>query len=287
MNRTHLARLLCGAAFVVVATVAASASAAGIKSEIDVPGGGFVSVGTDCPRNTALVSQGFGTKGFTVDGPGGTVVRIDSHRSGTGLASGAQNFGTAQGVFDAYAYCSKAGRNIRVVRSKEFVAAGTFGTARATCPRGRVPVGGGFGAPGFAGSTVQAITLTSRRQGRAWQVEALAQGGGATARGGIGMSGRLVAYAYCMKNAPKITVRKQSVTVDQAGLKTAVGTCPKGREAISGGFDGDIRLSGTPQASGVVVSRRAMHGRAWKGRAISVNETGGATATIYAYCIKS
>jgi len=286
MTRIHLARLLSGAAIVVVAAVATTASAAGTKSEIDVPGGGFVSVGTDCPRNTALVSQGFGTKGFTINGPKGTVVRIDSHRSGTGLASGAHNFSAVQGVFDAYAYCSRAARDIKVVRSKEFVAVGTFGVATASCPRGRAPVGGGFGAPDFADGSVQVITLTSRRRGRAWQVEAIGQSG-PTAGEGVGLSGRLVAYAYCMKNAPKVTVRKQSVTVDQTGLKTAVATCPKGREAISGGFDGDIRLSGTPQAGGVIVSRRAKRGRAWKGRAISVNETGGATATVYAYCIKS
>lgn len=287
MNRTLPVRLLPAiAAAVVAAAVVVSVSAAATKSEIDVPGGGSVAVGTDCPRGTALVSQGFGTKGFTINGPGSTVVRTDSHRSGTGLASGAYNFGPIQGAFDAYAYCSRAAGDIRVVRDKEFVAVGTFGIATATCPRGRAPVGGGFGAPGFADGGVQVITLTSRRQGRAWQVEAISQSG-PTARGGVGLSGRLVAYAYCMKNAPKITVRKQSVTVDQAGLKTAVATCPKGREAVSGGFDGDIRLSGTPQASGVVVSRRAMHGRAWKGRAISVNETGGATATVYAYCMKS
>lgn len=277
-------RLLPGFVIALAVVGVASASAAGTKSSVDVPGAGFASTGTDCPKGTALISQGFGTKGFSVDGPGSTVVRIDSRRSGSGLASSALNFSLTDGVFDAYAYCSKAARRIRVVRDKEFVTAGTFGAAKATCPVGRVPVGGGFGAPGFATGLVRVITLTSRRQGRAWRVEAIAEGD-ETARGGIA-SGALVAYAYCMKDAPKVTIRKKSVTVDQSGLKTAVATCPKRRRAVSGGFDGNIQLAGEPRAGGTIVSRRAKRGRAWKIRAVAVGDQPSTKATAFAYCVK-
>lgn len=272
---------------VLAAVGVATAAAAGTKSSVVVPGFGFESTRTDCPKGTALAAQGFGTKDFGIDPPASTVVRIDSHRSGSGLASSATNFGLDAGTFDAYAYCSKAARKTKVVRDKQFVTIGTFGAAEATCPQGSVPVGGGFGAPGFAAGPVRVIALTSRRQGRAWRVEALAEGDDTarTARGGV-MSGTLVAYAYCMKDVPKITIRRRSVAVDQSGLEAAVATCPKRRVAVGGGFDGNIQTSGELLASGTIVSRRAKRGRAWKIRAIGLGEAAGAKATAYAYCMK-
>lgn len=283
MNHT---RMLLGITIVIAAVGVASASAAGTKSSVDVPGAGFASATTDCPKGTALVSQGFGTKSFTTDGTGSTVVRVDSHRSGTGLESRAVNFGPDQGVFDAYAYCSQAGKDLKVVRDKVFMTGGTAGVAKASCPQGSVPVGGGFGSPGFAPMGPQVITLTSRRQGHAWRVEGVNQVGG-SGRGGV-IQGALVAYAYCMEDAPRVVIRKESVKVDRAeGLKTVVATCPKGREAVSGGFDGNLEFTGSsPRAGGVVVSRRAKKARAWKARAVPVSETTG-KATVYAYCMKS
>lgn len=280
--RPHRLLLLLG--FVIVPTVigVALASAAGVKSSVDVPGGGFASTTTDCPRGTALVAQGFGTEKFSVDGPGSTVVRIDSHRSGTGLASRAVNFSMAPGVFTAYAYCSKRGRDVRVVRDKVFVPPGTVGVAKATCPRGMVPIGGGFGSPGVTSGGVPAIVLTSRRQGRAWRVEGIGEGG--SGRGG-GVMSSMVAYAYCLEDAPRVTISRKRAPVGRE-LTTVVATCPRGRTALGGGFDGNIEFSGSPRAGGVVISRRAKRGRGWKVRAVSINEGLGSKATAYAYCVK-
>jgi hypothetical protein len=278
----RLSRLLFGL-LTVAAIAAASASAAGTKSSVDVPGGDFAATSTDCPRGTALESQGFGTKNFATDGSGSTVVRIDSHRSGTGLESRAANFNMVPGVFTAYAYCSKLGRYIEVVREKVFVSPGSAGVAKATCPRGSVPVAGGFASPGFTEGGVLTIVLTSRRQGRSWRVEGINEGG--SNRGGI-LTSSLVAYAYCLADAPKVTIRKKRKPVGRE-LKTIVATCPKGRKAIGGGFDGNIEFLGTPRAGGAVISRRAKRSRAWKIRAVSVSELAGATATAYAYCMKS
>jgi hypothetical protein len=279
--RSH--RLLLGPLIAIALIAVASASAAGTKSTVDVPGAGFAETTTDCPRGTALVSQGFGTKNFNTDGSGSTVVRIDSHRSGTGLESRAVNFNTVAGVFTAYAYCSKQGRDIQVVREKVFVPPGSAGVTKATCPQGSVPVAGGFASPGFTEGGVLTIVLTSRRQGRAWRVEGINEGG--SNRGGIQTSS-LVAYAYCLADAPKVTIRKQRKPTGRE-LRTVVATCPKGSKAIGGGFDGNIEFAGSPRASGAVISRRAKRGRAWKIRAVSVSELPGATATAYAYCMKS
>jgi hypothetical protein len=276
-------RLLIGLLIAVAAIGVASASAAGTKSSVDVPGGGFASTTTDCPRGTALASQGFGTKNFNTEGSGSTVVRIDSHRSGTGLESRAVNFNMTPGVFTAYAYCSKLGRDIEVVKDKVFVAPGSADVAKATCPRGSVPVGGGFASPGFTEGGVLTIVLTSRRQGRTWRVEGINEGG--SNRGGI-LTSSLVAYAYCLADGPKVTIRKQRAPVGRE-LETIVATCPKGRKAVAGGFDGNIEFLGTPRAGGAVISRKAKRGRAWKVRAVSVSELAGATVTAYAYCMKS
>ncbi|KAA0267395.1 MAG: hypothetical protein EDQ89_11775 [Acidobacteria bacterium] len=276
-------RLLLGLLIAVAAIGAATASAAGTKSSVDVPGAGFAETRTDCPKGTALVSQGFGTKSFSTDGSGSTVVRIDSHRSGSGLESRAVNFNTVPGVFTAYAYCSRQGREIDVVRERVFVPPGSAGVAKATCPRGSVPVAGGFASPGFTEGGMLTIVLTSRRQGRSWRVEGINEGG--SSRGGI-LTSSLVAYAYCLADAPKVTIRKKRKPVG-GELKAIVATCPKGRKAIGGGFDGNIELLGTARAGGAVISRRAKRGRAWKIRAVSVSELPDATATAYAYCLKS
>jgi len=284
MKRTRPVHVLAALA-VLAAIGVATASAAATKERVDVPGHEYVPVRTDCPRGSGLVSQGFGTKDFSIMGTGSTVARIDSHRSGSGLASGAFNFGPQQGVFDVYAYCSKVGRDIDVVRDKTSVLEGTAGVAKAVCPRGSAPIGGGFGSPGFANGGGGVIALTSRLQGRGWRVEGVGQGG-PTARGGSASSGTLASFAYCMKDAPKLKTRKRSATVGQPPLTPIVATCPKGSEAVSGGFNGRIDLSTGLRASAVLTSRRAKHGRAWKGGAISVGEATSARATVFAYCMK-
>lgn len=284
MRANHLrpAAVVAGVVFVVAAVAAASAWAGASKSSVAVPGNSLAATKTDCPRGTALVSQGFGTKNFAVDGSSSVVVRVDSHRSGRGLESRAVNFSEFDGVFDAYAYCSKLGKSVEVVRASKSFQAQTFGTVKARCPSGSHPVGGGFGSPGFSPTGIQPIALTSRRQGRAWLVEAIISS--AAMRGGQAF-GKVAAYAYCVPDAPKLSVSSRTRTVSPNGLKTIVATCPKGKRAVSGGFDGEITMAAQPVAGGAVISRRAKQGRAWKVRAVGVAETD-AQETVYAYCAK-
>lgn len=277
----HPAGVVVGV-FVIAAVVGVATAWAGAsKSSVEVAGGAFASTSTECPRGTALVSQGFGTKEFAVDGSSSVVVRIDSHRSGTGLESRAVNFSELAGNFDAYAYCSKLGKSIRVVRDRTSVPLRELATAKARCPRGSAPIAGGFGAPGFSLAGPQPIALTSRRQGRAWLVEAVSSNDTMSGQA----PGKIVAYAYCLRDAPKISVRSRTRSVGRGDPKTITANCPKGRRAISGGFDGNIAISAQAQAGGAVVSRRAQRGGGWKIRAVSVGESA-ATATVFAYCAK-
>ncbi len=274
------AGLAIGAVVILAVIGVASAWAAAVKSSVAVPGQTVASTSTKCPKGKALVSQGFGTKNFTTDGTGSTVVRVDSHRSGTGLETRATNFNDADGVLDAYAYCSKMGRDVRVVRGSVLIPARGAGTAKARCPRGSSPIAGGFGSPGFSPSGAQAIALTSRLDGRAWRVKGINQPSKSGQK-----PGKLVAYAYCLDDAPKIVVRHATHKVARGDLETIVATCPRGAKAISGGFDGRVSLGARPKAAGAIISRRAKHGRAWKIGAVSATGTT-SQATVYAYCLK-
>ena len=118
MRANHLrpATVLAGVVLVVAAVGAASAWAGASKSSVAVPGNSLAATKTDCPRGTALVSQGFGTKNFAVDGSSSVVVRVDSHRSGRGLKSRAVNFSEFDGVFDACDNCPGVPNPLQVNR---------------------------------------------------------------------------------------------------------------------------------------------------------------------------
>ena len=96
--------------------------------------------------------------------------------------------------------------------------------------------------------------------------------------------GTLLAYAYCEKDPPTLTTRSKRISLAAAQLRTLQVKCPRGSRAYSGGFDGNLMLTGNPSASGVITSKRAKGGRVWRASVIDISDTSPAKVTLYAYC---
>ena len=150
-------------------------------------------------------------------------------------------------------------------------------------------VAGGFASPGFsAAAAPRVITLTSKRVGPdQWRVEAfnLGDDGNDPNDPSDPHPGTLIAYAYCLDDAPTIIVRHKRVAAGVRGaMKSFRVRCPRRTRALSGGFDGNIYLSANATAAGAIISKRAAHGHAWRFGALSISERP-AKSTGYAYCV--
>jgi len=88
----------------------------------------------------------------------------------------------------------------------------------------------------------------------------------------------------CEKDPPRLITRLKRISLPVARLRTVQVACPRGGRAYSGGFDGNLQLTANPSASGVVTSKRAKGGRAWRASAIDISDTSQAKVTVYAYC---
>lgn len=280
-----LAHLLTG--FALIALLAGSSvalAAAGKSGEVTINPGKVGSVTARCPARTGLIAAGFATPHFNPSNNESAAVRIGSKRVGTKrLETTGFNFGGKPGKINSYAYCSRAGRTVRVASQKAFVPTASPGFAVATCPGSSKVVSGGFASPGFSANGPRVITVTSKRvRNNQWRVEAYnINDDGSTDP----HPGTLIAYAYCLDDAPKIVTRHRRANAGLKGKATKLTVkCPRRMRAISGGFDGNIYLSKNSTGSGAIVSRRANNGHAWRTSAVSISEQK-AKATAYAYCV--
>jgi hypothetical protein len=288
-GRTRLPRLIALCALLTLAvggSVALARGGASVKTTIDSHEIG--SATAKCPRGTGVIAGGFGSPDFSPGDNQASVARIGSQRTGTRkLRTTAYNFGDESGALNSVAYCSRAGRGVRVASDKVFVGPQSAGVAVATCPgRSRV-VAGGFSSPGFsAAAAPRVITLTSKRAGSdQWRVEAFNLGDDNGSEPTDPHPGTLIAYAFCLDDAPKIIVRHRRVAAGVRGqVKRYEIRCPRRTRALSGGFDGNIYLSANGTASGAIASKRAARGRAWRFGAVSISERS-AKSTGYAYCV--
>lgn len=273
-----------GAVLSLVATASLIAVADGGQSPMTTFTATAGSIGagkTTCPHGRGLLSQGFSAPGFGIE-DGATAVRFESRRSGTRtVKTSAFNFGMLDGTVRINAYCSRAARRIEVVGDRVDVAKPLAAVvARPQCPAGSRAVGGGFAAPGFAPGSSQVVTFTSRRAGaRTWRVEAVNIPGD----GGSPRAGKLVGYAYCLDDPPSLETVSTTRDVDQTGLKRVVARCPQGSTAISGGFDGNVRIAEDVSVGAAINSKRMGRAAGWAVKGLAA---GAPTAelTVYAYC---
>jgi hypothetical protein len=161
------------------------------------------------------------------------------------------------------------------------------GTATAKCGSGSAAVAGGFAAPGFdptADTGPANITFASSMSGkRKWQASGHNFHNPAPSPKVDTGSGPLVAYAYCDKHDPSVTVRSKSMMVDSLAHASVTPKCRRGSEAVSGGFqqdapgsEGFINLAYTSKRSG---------DRGWKVSVINPDSVAH-SVTAFAYCEK-
>ena len=105
------------------------------------------------------------------------------------------------------------------------------GSVTARCQRGSEAVSGGFANPDFdpSGSGSQFLPINSRRKGeRGFKTAVVNE---------ESESGRFIAYAYCDPHEPGLGVSfGENFGVPAEQLGSAVARCPRGSEAVSGGF---------------------------------------------------
>ena len=117
---------------------------------------------------------------------------------------------------------------------------------------------GGFAAPGFDptydGRSI--LPFTSKRVGdRRWKT-----------RGHnfseSGQRGRLISFAYCDTHQPALSFRTKIVSLRSGSPGAATARCPRGTEAVSGGFRSPDAAGGERQVFGV--ASRRVGDRKWK-----------------------
>lgn len=110
---------------------------------------------------------------------------------------------------------------------------GRSASALAVCPRGTQAAAGGYSqsppATNLAGASLIDVSDSYRQSSRSWTV---------TGTQVTGSSGALTAYAYCLRNLPRI---KTAVKISPLGAParsevTVTATCPGKTKLLSGGY---------------------------------------------------
>ncbi|MGE5236590.1 MAG: hypothetical protein ACM3O7_09595 [Acidobacteriota bacterium] len=162
------------------------------------------------------------------------------------------------------------------------------GTVTAKCSSGSTAVAGGFAAPGLdptADTGPAILTYASARPADGkWQASGhnFNRPAPPPAKGVPG-AGPLVAYAYCDKHDPSVSVRGDSTTVDGGGHASLEPTCPHGSEAVSGGFQSDT--PGTDGLTDYAYASKRVGDQAWK-IAVLNPDMSSHKVRAFAYCEK-
>ncbi len=172
-------------------------------------------------------------------------------------------------------------------KNRVTVPAQSPGTATAECDPGRSAVAGGFASPQFSpgdnGGGV--VRLTSKVVGK----------DGVTTKGfNFGRDpSDLVSFAYCVKHAPGLEVRRSKVFVGPGDPISTITSCPRGTRVVGGGFgtQGFGTDGGGPRV--ITLTSRRVDLRHWRVEAINLSDDGGGspsdsrpgTLLGYAYCV--
>ena len=240
---------------------------------------GAPTITAKCPRHTEAVSGGFANPQFSTSGSTSEIFPFQSQRGSARAWKGsAFNEESESGRFIVFGYCDPHQPGL-VARSKERgIDSSEVVSVTAKCPRGSEAVAGGFSNPDFdnfqSASSADAFPSASKRVGeRRWKVTAYNQGSG---------PGTIVSVVYCDTAEPGLTTRTKDVSIADNELGSATAKCPKGRKAVSGGFEGhavDVTSIGALGAFPYVSKR--LPSRGWK---TSAEGSGDSTLTSFAYC---
>jgi hypothetical protein len=156
----------------------------------------------------------------------------------------------------------------------------TTSAATATCPPGLEAVGGGFSAP-FNSAAALVVNESHRSAPDSWRVSAtLVTGAGAA-----------TAYAYCRRNALRVTDVSQAATLPSGPGQSILveADCPPRTVAIGGGF----RMTSGPEPGHLPIPEASIGGSRAAGKAPPLDywyvlaqnsSTGAQTVTAHAYC---
>jgi hypothetical protein len=152
-------------------------------------------------------------------------------------------------------------------------------TATASCPSGTEAVSGGFASPGFDpqfnGASI--LPFGSRRSGGdKWTVDGKNFGGA---------SGTMFSYAYCDPHEPGLKVATNTAPVASNDNGSAAAKCPRGSEAVSGGWRSPKNVTGD-DAFFAFTSERASD-RKWKVTAFNDDDANSHKLKVFAYCDQS
>jgi hypothetical protein len=162
---------------------------------------------------------------------------------------------------------------------------GTTGSATATCPKGQTPIAGGWNSPGSVRQSFLTVYASTRSGKRAWTVSAVING--FVTPPATQWKLNLTAYAYCRAGpALKQQVKTAALPLVQNDFAflTVTAKCPKGTNALSGGFRIPAANTGT---AGWVHQSSRKSARSWSA---SVTAGAGASSppslpvTTIAYC---
>jgi hypothetical protein len=193
---------------------------------------------------------------------------ISTSRPATGLTQGwfAHAVNVQSGNFDfaVDTVCGKV-RDRQVVTAEAFVQPGQTGGATATCPPGKVSLGGGGDA---AGSVIAVSRPAAAGQG--WQLQTV---------NSTNVGQTFTAFAVCA-TAPSREVVTGSLTAPAGSDASATATCPPGKVSTGGGHS-----FGPGSDLSLVVSEPSTSPQGWQVEAH--NRTAAARAVnVFAVCVK-
>jgi hypothetical protein len=243
-----------------------------------------------CPSGSEVVSGGFSAPGFDPTATTGPAILLfASHRDGDrNWDVAGHNFHQStpspaatepgSGQLAAYAYCDKHDPKL-VVRSKSTtVQALSIGSVEVDCPTGTEAVSGGFSSPA-GGPLGTNFPYTSKRASPgSWKVSAYNPSG---------MPRKLTALATCDKAKPGLETRSQHATVGPNKKVTLDVSCPKGAEAVSGGYASTAEISSESIDAAISFTSKRTSASAWRVSAagtVSNTTTTPATLTAFVYC---
>jgi hypothetical protein len=237
-RRARVAILAIGA-IAAMALTAAPAAFAGkakvVSSTVSVNGRAAGSARTTCPSGMRAFSGGFETSSPVFSGANAQDLLIvnESRRSGAvGWRVSASQLGTGSGSLTAIVYCRTA-KLKQVVLETPLAATGrSEATSTARCPKGTLPVSGGYTVPSAASLQQFTFVTDDRLQKGAWLVR------GVRSSGTVPAADSVIAYAYCLAGDKLKSKVKTVSTVRSASnpLTTAQAVCGKGTAPFSAGF---------------------------------------------------